>query len=88
MIIEYFGMENKILNCNRKYIGVFFFLLCFVIIVYWYDFINNLIVMNEIKMWIIVCVCGFVFGYLFNLRNLVDNNRFIVGLREYVIIFS
>lgn len=44
--------------------------------------------MNEIKMWIIVCVCGFVFGYLFNLRNLVDNNRFIVGLREYVIIFS
>lgn len=43
-------MENKTLNCNRKHTGVFFFLLCFAIIVYWYDSTNNLIVTNETKM--------------------------------------
>lgn len=41
-------MENKTLNCNRKHTGVFF-LLCFAIIVFWYDSTNNLIVTNETK---------------------------------------
>jgi len=78
---------NKTLNCIRKHTGVFF-LLCFTRIVYLYDSTNNLIVRNETKIWTIVYACGSVFGHSPNLRNLADNNRFIVGLREHATILN